>query len=746
VNLEVVGHLKVMKYCFKYVFKRPDSATICLDEIDHYISSRVLSAGEAAWRLLGLPLHAEFPSIMRLDVHLPRQHRVVFDAAAAHQDAAGAIAGQTTTLLQWFELNTQDASARWLKYAEIPGAFTWKANRWHKRKYASRCLGRMFMVGCETSELFFLRRLLGVVRGARSFADLLSFGGAVMPNFQAACAARGMLADDAEYISAMQDIISLETSVDAIRQSFVHLLVRCRPSNSVVIFHMFLPDICGVEDPQLPDIECTIWALEGFANDLGTSLSCSGWVLPALRMITRPAEDNLTVHLHNRDVAFANFSDEQVAVAAEVLAAVQSGVGGVFYLSAAGGCGKSFWANGVSAAVWVSGGVPVVVAASAMAASVLHGGRTAHATWHIPLECVEGSFCALNEETRSLIRSTDVVFWDECSMVHTDVAECVNRSFQDLMRSTALFGGKVVVFMGDFRQLLPVVRHSCGDNSTIMRSSWWHRIKHLRLSHNFRSDCADYRAMLNSVGVGDVETVAVPPQCWANSLSDLVDRVFAEDFHSPGRHIVTTTLEAAARVNNFIISLLPGEAERALAADSKIHCRDDLYSDEFLASLSFPGVPPAELLLKVGGRYMIMRNLDPHRQMLNGTIVTVRAISTYSLRVELPSGRVVCIPRISFFIKAAVSGLPFDILRRQFPLIPAYALTVHRIQGQTLIRMGIFVASDIFCHGMLYTCLSRVGGWECISVWSDAESGYAVLNNVVRPHVVAHLRNVPLPQ
>ena len=49
----------------------------------------------------------------------------------------------------------------------------------------------------------------------------------------------------------------------------------------------------------------------------------------------------------------------------------------------------------------------------------------------------------------------------------------------------------------------------------------------------------------------------------------------------------------------------------------------------------------------------------------------------------------------------------------------------------------------IFCHGMLYTCLSRVGGWECISVWSDAESGYAVLNNVVRPHVVAHLRNVP---
>jgi hypothetical protein len=123
---------------------------------------------------------------------------------------------------------------------------------------------------------------------------------------------------------------------------------------------------------------------------------------------------------------------------------------------------------------------------------------------------------------------------------------------------------------------------------------------------------------------------------------------------------------------------------------------------------------------------MIMRNLDARRLMLNGTIVTLRAIQTYS--------------RISFIVKSDASGLPFDIIRRQFPIIPAYALTVHRIQGQTLIRMGLFVASDIFCHGMLYTCLSRVGGWESIIVWSDAENGCCELNNVVRPHVVAHLR------
>lgn len=407
-----------MKYCFKYVFKRPDSATIRLDEIDHYLSSRVLSAGEAAWRILGLPLHQEFPPIMRLDIHLPLQHRVTFNSAASSQGVVAEIARQSSTMLQWFALNSRDAAARMLKYAEIPGAYTWNKNQWHRRKNRSQCMGRIFMVDCETSELFFLRRLLGVVRGARGFDDLMTYDGALFPNFQAACAGRGMLIDDAEFIAAMSDVISVETSVEAIQQFLVHLIVRCRPSNSHDIFNMFLPDICGVEEPQMEDIECAIWALEGYANDLGTSLSVSGWALPAIRMLTRPAEDNMTIHIHNRDAAFASFSSEQLAAADVILAAVAAGAGGVYYLSASGGCGKSFWANGVSAAVLVAGRVPVVVAASAMAASVLHGGRTAHAAWRIPLECSEGSFCTLDAELREQIRAADVVIWDECSMVH----------------------------------------------------------------------------------------------------------------------------------------------------------------------------------------------------------------------------------------------------------------------------------------------------------------------------------------
>jgi hypothetical protein len=215
---------------------------------------------------------------------------------------------------------------------------------------------------------------------------------------------------------------------------------------------------------------CVIWCgptlwLICFANELGHSLQEYGWALPALRMIVRHDTDSMDVHEHNREVAYSRFSAEQLRIAEEVVAAVASGHGGIFYVQAGGGCGKSFWANGVSAALSVQGQQPIMVAASALAASVLRGGRTAHAMFHIPIECDEHSFCSFSSETLDLMKSTNIIIWDECSMVHVDVAECVNRSLQDVSKSSQPFGGKVVVFMGDFQQLLPVAGEAAAQGA-----------------------------------------------------------------------------------------------------------------------------------------------------------------------------------------------------------------------------------------------------------------------------------------
>ena len=461
----------------------------------------------------------------------------------------------------------------------------------------------MYVVGHHDSELFYLRRLLCLVRGATSFNDLRSFMGETYTSFKETCAARGMLLDDAEYVAAMQDMCSTECSVDALRVQFACMLVNCRPTNGCNIFEMFLPELCGVDAPTEDDVDCTLWALEAFSNALGHSLAELGFRLPTLRMIVNYPHQDVDVHRHNRDVAFAQFSDEQRAAAEQVIAVVAAGAGGVFYVQAAGGCGKSFWANGVCAALRVIGQKPVVVAASALAATVLDGGRTAHSVFSIPVPVDDNSWCHPPAEAQAAIIDSSVVFWDECSMVHADAANCVDRSLQDWMGLQQPFGGKVVVFMGDFRQLLPVVRGGSGDTATIMSAAWWPAVQIMRFTRNFRSDVPEYCDMLEHVGSGSWPAVSVPPECVSDDLDVFCDRVFG-DLTVPRRHVVCLTLDDAATINSRIIAKLPGATVIAAAADVKINCRDpDLYSDEFLQSLQICGAPSALLELKVGARY-----------------------------------------------------------------------------------------------------------------------------------------------
>lgn len=48
-------------------------------------------------------------------------------------------------------------------------------------------------------------------------------------------------------------------------------------------------------------------------------------------------------------------------------------------------------------------------------------------------------------------------------MMHRFCFEALDCSLQELMRNSQRFGGKVIVFRGDFRQVLPVVQSGCRD-------------------------------------------------------------------------------------------------------------------------------------------------------------------------------------------------------------------------------------------------------------------------------------------
>ena len=95
------------------------------------------------------------------------------------------------------------------------------------------------------------------------------------------------------------------------------------------------------------------------------------------------------------------------------------------------------------------------------------------------------------------------------------------------------------------------------------------------------------------------------------------------------------------------------------------------------------------------------------------------------------TGRVVLIPRISFIPK--MNNYPFEWQRRQFPVRPAFAMTINKSQGQTLKHAGVWLRGDVFTHGQLYVACSRVSSPDSLHFalnW-DASNPHNTAVNVV---------------
>ena len=109
-----------------------------------------------------------------------------------------------------------------------------------------------------------------------------------------------------------------------------------------------------------------------------------------------------------------------------------------------------------------------------------------------------------------------------------------------------------------------------------------------------------------------------------------------------------------------------------------------------------------ELRLRIGAQVMITANLDLTKGIVNGTRGVVESLTDDSASVRLRSGK-------RIVVKARVFETAHTrIGRRQLPLIPAWAVTIHKSQGQTLDCAEIDLGERVFADGQAYVALSRV--------------------------------------
>ena len=182
------------------------------------------------------------------------------------------------------------------------------------------------------------------------------------------------------------------------------------------------------------------------------------------------------------------------------------------------------------------------------------------------------------------------------------------------------------------------------------------------------------------------------------------------------RCLVTVLNSRVDYLNKIMSARFPGEETwECRSADRVVDEHfQTIIGVDLLNTINPAGFPKHILTLKHRMPVMLIRNLS--NGLCNGTRLSViSVINGRVLRALVTSegprhGQEVLIPRITLNIDTTNSKAPFDWCRRQFPVQIAFALSINKTQGQSILHLGIDLSVDMcFAHGQLFVAFSRVG-------------------------------------
>ena len=403
-----------------------------------------------------------------------------------------------------------------------------------------------------------------------------------------------------------------------------------------------------------------------------------------------------------------------------------------FFINAHGGTGKTFLFSVLISELKRKKMFALPVAFSGIAATLLEDGRTVHSRFKLPVPLLDTSvsFHRMNTKDTEFIRRSSLIIWDEAPMAPALALNCVDRLLRQIMKEPGIiFGGKVVVMGGDFRQILPVVQGGGRVdivNSCIKRSKQWREVEQLSLTENMRAekDELEFAEWLLRLGDGllPIENaispyaIQIPDHMIAQkNIEDEIfgEKIVIEQIESLSSSVILCpTNEDTFEMNTKVMNKLEGESKTYISLD-EIECDKEEEVDhfplEFVHKQTPSGLPPHELTLKIGAIVMLIRNINPSKGLCNGTRLIVTEMHENFImarKVNSPSNLAVALPRIS--LSPTDTGLPFKLKRKQIPVRPSFAMTINKAQGQTFDKVGLYLPSSVFSHGQLYVCFSRV--------------------------------------
>lgn len=375
----------------------------------------------------------------------------------------------------------------------------------------------------------------------------------------------------------------------------------------------------------------------------------------------------------------------------------------VVLLTGRAGTGKSHFVRTLVADT----DLPQAILAPTGLAAMNIGGQTVHSFFGFPPRPLLG----FNEKPswffQKAARGLKRLIVDEVSMLRADTLDAMDAHLRAARKSVKPFGGVQMLLVGDFHQLPPVVR---GDEGRLLEEAGYNSAfafsaKALRdadvagftLTEVRRQTDERFIELLNHIrdGVRVREAVEALNAACCNA-PPLANRPI----------LLAATNAVADGYNQRGLSELLGDTRMFVGSFEGDIPKSGSLSERLPA--------PMQLALKKGARVIFTQN-DPEGRWVNGSLGTVKDFVGEAIEVKLDTGGMTYeVSRGSWpqqrwiwdeKAQALITKEEFRYL--QYPLAPAWAITIHKAQGMTLDGVEIDLGRGAFAPGQTYVALSR---------------------------------------
>jgi len=348
----------------------------------------------------------------------------------------------------------------------------------------------------------------------------------------------------------------------------------------------------------------------------------------------------------------------------------------------------------------------IAVLAPTGVAAINVQGQTIHSFFKFKPSVTVGSIKPVSDkQKKALYKALQTIVIDEVSMVRADLLDCVDKFLRlNTGKGDHPFGGIQMIFIGDLYQLPPVVTSqerdifaSQYDSPYFFRAHFFKdfQMEFIELETIYRQQDTRFIHLLNSIRNKTTTDKEIA------LLNERVTELAPEK-----TSVILTPKNADVELMN--AQQLEKLKTPLHTFEAKIECT---FGKEY-----HPTKPTLDL--KVGAQVMMVNN-DQRQRWVNGTMGIIRRIITCEdsgkplIIVNVGEDKDVFVSphtwEIHRFVLKEEGGIQSETMGSftQYPLVLAWALTIHKSQGKTFHHVTLDIGSGSFMPGQVYVALSR---------------------------------------